>query len=140
MSTGRDSDVVRLSTSPDWREHANCRGHLHLFFAKKAERPEARARREAKAKQLCDDCPVFEECRSFARSTRQYGYWAGESELDRHLLGFHTTAPIGLVSVRPATSNETAPDDAHPALTSPPSTSPTSQDPAEHRHARTRQR
>ncbi len=130
MSVRESGESVRSSTSLDWRGQANCRGHLQLFFAKKAERPEARARREAKAKQLCDDCPVFEECRSFARSTRQYGYWAGESELDRHLLGFHLTAPIGLASVRSATSSESEPDDEHPASTS----TTSSQDLAEHRH------
>ena len=96
------TDVARLEgtapTSPgaaDWRAHANCKGQLKLFFAPKAERPQARARREAKAKRLCDECPVFAECRQFAREHREYGYWAGESEEDRHLLGFRVTAPIG---------------------------------------------
>ncbi len=31
-----------------------------------------------------------------ARTNREYGYWAGESEEDRHLLGFRVTAPIGI--------------------------------------------
>lgn len=80
----------------DWRDHAACKGQLHLFFAKKAERPQARARREAKANRLCEVCPVIEPCREFARSNREYGFWAGESEEDRHLLGFTVTAPIGI--------------------------------------------
>ena len=80
----------------DWKLDAACRGHLELFFARKAERPEARARREAKAKRICNDCPVFDECRTIARANCEYGYWAGESEEDRHVLGFRVTAPIGL--------------------------------------------
>ncbi len=82
----------------DWREFAVCKGQLKLFFAPKAERPQARARREAKAKRLCDVCPVQPQCRQFARENREYGYWAGESEEDRHLAGFTVSAPIGVRS------------------------------------------
>ncbi len=88
------ADIV--GGSVDWKHHAACRGNLTLFFAKKAERPEARARRETKAKRLCDACPVVSECRTTARANREYGYWAGESEEDRHLLGFRVAAPIGI--------------------------------------------
>jgi WhiB family redox-sensing transcriptional regulator len=80
----------------DWKPQAACRGQIELFFARKAERPQARERREAKAKRLCDMCPVISECRTAARANREYGYWASESEEDRHLLGFRVTAPIGL--------------------------------------------
>ncbi len=92
------SQIVERTTAPsqEWRDQANCTGQLHLFFAKRAERPQARFRREAKAKKLCDACPVSEPCRDFARSNREYGYWAGESEEDRHLLGFTVAAPIGI--------------------------------------------
>jgi WhiB family redox-sensing transcriptional regulator len=82
--------------TPDWREFAACRGQLHLFFAKKAERPQARERREAKAANLCAVCAVRTPCRSFARQNHEYGFWAGESEEDRHLLGFTVSAPIGI--------------------------------------------
>ncbi|MEL6890108.1 MAG: WhiB family transcriptional regulator [Actinomycetota bacterium] len=88
--------IDRLAGSEDWRDDANCKGQLHLFFAKKAERPQARARREAKANALCQECPVMEPCREFARSNHEYGFWAGESEEDRHLMGFTVSAPIGL--------------------------------------------
>jgi len=84
------------SSCTDWREHANCKGDTSLFFAKKAERPQARARREAKAQRLCDACTVRTACREFARDHREYGFWAGESEEDRHLLGFTVSAPIGI--------------------------------------------
>ncbi len=111
-----DLTVAELvDTGDDWRAHANCSGQLHLFFAKKAERPQARARREAKADALCQECPVIEPCREFARQNREYGFWAGESEEDRHLLGYTVSAPIGLrarkyrtgeVSSAPATPPE----------------------------------
>lgn len=83
-------------TDPNWRDRANCKGSTTLFFAKKAERPQARARREAKAQRLCDECGVQPECRGFARDQREYGFWAGESEEDRHLLGYTVSAPIGI--------------------------------------------
>ena len=100
-STLRLLDSEPEATNPvvagvDWKLNAACRGHLELFFARKAERPEARARREVKAKRICDECPVFDECRTIARANCEYGYWAGESEEDRHVLGFRVTAPIGL--------------------------------------------
>jgi WhiB family redox-sensing transcriptional regulator len=97
MSTiGHDLDEAGAPLLYEWRDRANCKGQLALFFPKKAERPEARARREAKAKRLCDTCDVIAECRAWARRNREYGYWAGESEEDRHLLGFHVSAPIGV--------------------------------------------
>ena len=80
----------------EWRDEASCRGNTRLFFPPKAERPQARARREAKAQRLCDSCTVAEPCRDFARGNREYGYWAGESEEDRHLLGYTVSAPIGI--------------------------------------------
>ena len=88
------TEIVQVPV--DWKQDAACKGRLELFFAKKAERPQARARREAKAQRLCDVCPVFAECRMAARTNREYGFWAGESEEDRHLLGFRVSAPIGV--------------------------------------------
>jgi len=94
-------EITSATTEPlvadiDWKLDAACRGQIQLFFARKAERPQARERREAKAKRLCDACPVSKECRTTARENREYGYWAGESEEDRHLLGFRVAAPIGV--------------------------------------------
>jgi WhiB family redox-sensing transcriptional regulator len=80
----------------EWAELAMCKGKTHLFFPPKAERPQARARREARAKTLCDSCPVQAPCRDFARRNHEYGYWGGESEEDRHLAGFTVAAPIGI--------------------------------------------
>lgn len=88
-TNGNDND-------PDWRSRANCKGDTTLFFAKKAERPQARARREAKAQRLCDACDAQAACKDFARDHREYGFWSGESEEDRHLLGYTVSAPIGI--------------------------------------------
>jgi WhiB family redox-sensing transcriptional regulator len=80
----------------DWTQFANCKGKLYLFFAPKAERPQARARREAKARSLCSQCIVQESCREFARVNHEYGLWGGESEEERHLAGYTIAAPVGL--------------------------------------------
>jgi WhiB family transcriptional regulator, redox-sensing transcriptional regulator len=82
---------------PDgWQDHAACKGRTRLFFAPKAERPQARARREAKANMLCTSCAVATICRQQARLNHEYGYWGGESEEDRHLAGYTVSAPIGV--------------------------------------------
>lgn len=90
------SETSSEAVDPNWRDRANCKGHTKLFFAKKAERPQARERREAKATKLCAACEVQSECKDFAREHREYGFWSGESEEDRHLLGFTVSAPIGI--------------------------------------------
>ena len=81
-----------------WTADAACKGRSELFFAPRAERPQARARREARARRLCATCPVQQPCREFARSNREYGLWGGESEDERHRLGFTVAAPIGVRS------------------------------------------
>lgn len=83
-------------TAGDWMDDANCKGHTPLFFPPRAERPQARARREARARKLCMQCTVLDQCREFARANHEYGFWAGESEEDRHLAGFTVSAPIGV--------------------------------------------
>lgn len=79
-----------------WMDLAACKGHTPLFFPPKAERPQARVRRENRARRICSSCPVMDDCRSFAREHHEYGFWAGESEEDRHLAGFTVSAPIGV--------------------------------------------
>jgi WhiB family redox-sensing transcriptional regulator len=96
MSIAHDS--APSITGVDWRDRASCKGNTRLFFPPKAERPQARARREAKADRLCSECPVLEPCQQFARQNHEYGYWAGESEEERHLAGYTVAAPIGVRS------------------------------------------
>jgi WhiB family redox-sensing transcriptional regulator len=82
----------------DWTQFANCKGKTKLFFAPKAERPQARERREAKAKSLCAGCNVKTPCKEFARNNHEYGLWGGENEEERHLAGYTMAAPIGVRS------------------------------------------
>jgi len=86
----------------DWMDDANCKGNTPLFFPPRAERPQARMRREARARKLCMQCSVLDQCREFARGHHEYGFWAGESEEDRHLAGFTVSAPIGVRARTPA--------------------------------------
>lgn len=95
-ATEFETSPTELPRYVDWRDLAVCSGQMTLFFARKAERPQARARREHKASQLCGGCPVQTECREYARENRLYGYWGGESEDERHRAGYSLTAPIGI--------------------------------------------
>jgi WhiB family redox-sensing transcriptional regulator len=36
------------------------------------------------------------QCKQFARSSHEYGFWGGESEEERHLAGYTVAAPIGV--------------------------------------------
>ena len=99
-----DGSVLTECLEADWRDLALCKGRTKLFFPPRAERPPARERREALARAICTACPVQPHCRQFARSNREYGYWGGESEEDRHLAGFTVAAPIG-VRVRMAAAS-----------------------------------
>jgi WhiB family redox-sensing transcriptional regulator len=84
-----------------WQSIATCNGQTDLFFAAPGERPEARARREAKARQLCLGCPVLEPCQNWARENREYGFWGGESEEDRAMAGYRVDMPVGRVARYP---------------------------------------
>jgi WhiB family redox-sensing transcriptional regulator len=87
---------VLVPSQRTWMEHALCKGRTTLFFPPRAERPQARMRREAQARMLCTVCPVQSSCREFARHNHEYGFWGGESEEERHLAGYTVAAPIGV--------------------------------------------
>jgi WhiB family transcriptional regulator, redox-sensing transcriptional regulator len=91
-----DLFAQRVITDDRWMNDAACRGLTHLFFPPPAERPQARERREATARDVCGGCQVNSTCRSFARANHEYGYWGGESEDERHAAGFRLIAPIGV--------------------------------------------
>ena len=91
--------ATNLSVWPDevamaWMRDGLCRGESDLFFAPFAERPEARVRREAQARDLCSRCPSADPCRRYARDNRELGFWGAESEADRATAGFAPTTPI----------------------------------------------
>lgn len=71
-----------------WMDQAACQGRTELFFGIAGERPERRARREAKARRLCLSCPVLLPCRTEARQNRENGFWGGESEEERAAAGY----------------------------------------------------
>jgi WhiB family redox-sensing transcriptional regulator len=94
LDTTKEFPIGRTDTS--WMKFAICHGKTDLFFPKVAERPQARVRRERLAATLCRACPVSAECREYGRETREYGFWGGENEIERHLAGFSLPAAIGL--------------------------------------------
>ncbi len=85
-----------VTPDDDWMRAGACKGLTHLFFPSAAERPQARERREAAAKEVCGSCVVQTTCKSFARDHHEYGFWGGESEDERHAAGFRLIAPIGV--------------------------------------------
>lgn len=91
-----DLFVQRVITDDRWMNGAACRGLTHLFFPPPAERPQARERREASARDVCGSCQMGGTCRDFARTNHEYGYWGGESEDERHAAGYRLIAPIGV--------------------------------------------
>lgn len=90
-----DPSLPSPGTRPSWMSEAICSGNTRLFFPPLAERPQARARREAKARRICESCPVLEDCRWYARLNREYGYWGGENEEQRAAAGFSVPSPMG---------------------------------------------
>ena len=58
-----------------------------MFFHPDGERGRARMQREQRAKEMCRQCPVIQECRSHALEVGEpYGVWGGLSESERDLL------------------------------------------------------
>lgn len=88
--------TAALALCVDWMAQAICRGRSELFFPPFAERPQARERREKIAASLCRNCPVNQQCMDYGRQHREYGFWGGENELERHNAGFTLDDPIGL--------------------------------------------
>ena len=79
----------------DWMAQGLCHGKTQMFFAPHAERPQTRARREAQARAICQECPQLEPCRTYARLHCEYGFWGGESESDRARAGYAVPWPVG---------------------------------------------
>ena len=80
--------------STAWMARGRCGGASEFYFAPYAERPEARVRREARARAICEMCEVITECRDYARANRELGFWGGESESERADAGFPPTTPV----------------------------------------------
>lgn len=76
-----------------WRDQAACIGHEDLFYSAEDETKGARRRKEEQAKVVCNTCPVFDTCRTFALEVEElYGVWGGLTESERHkIAGRHRT-------------------------------------------------
>jgi WhiB family redox-sensing transcriptional regulator len=75
-------------TKKTWHVKAACRGpESFVFFPPQhPERRDEREAREAKAKSICRQCPVRQECLDFAMSIREpHGIWGGMTEAERRL-------------------------------------------------------
>ena len=89
-----------------WTTEAACDGQTRLFFAPAGERPEARVVRESQARAVCHTCPALQECRDWARTHREYGFWGAESEEERAAAGFRVDMPVGRVARYPRGNGE----------------------------------
>lgn len=70
----------------DWQDRAECRDYDNvLFFGDDVGESELeRQAREARAKAVCQRCPVVEPCLEFALDTNQkYGIWGGLTDKER---------------------------------------------------------
>lgn len=78
----------QLSPTTDfwaWRADAACQGQDELFYHGEDERKGLRRQKERDAKQICEHCPVLEQCRTYALEAREmYGVWGGLTEMERH--------------------------------------------------------
>ncbi len=72
----------------DWQMEGSCRGASSaIFFHPDRERGPARLRREARAKAICEQCPVLDACRDHALAVHEpYGVWGGLSESERETI------------------------------------------------------
>ncbi len=72
----------------DWREWAACRGmDPDLFIEPFHEVARTRATREAKARAVCDRCPVVIDCLGEALSNdEKHGIWGGMNRREREEL------------------------------------------------------
>jgi WhiB family redox-sensing transcriptional regulator len=74
-----------VSENWDWQLLAACRGQdVEIFYHSAGERRRYKAARINQAKQICQQCPVINDCKAWALTTREpYGVWGGLSEDER---------------------------------------------------------
>ena len=69
-----------------WQQRAACRGPNQIIFfpPPRLERRSEKRQREARAKQICQECSVQMDCLDYALSIReQHGIWGGSTENER---------------------------------------------------------
>lgn len=71
-----------MNERPEWFDNAICKGQTHLFFPAANE-----VHLAAKAKKLCAECPVRDECYEYSLELTQrydtFGVWAGVNKPTR---------------------------------------------------------
>lgn len=75
-----------LPSLDSWQHRGACRGPQAMVFFPPAqfERKADRAERERRAKAICAECPVRQECLDYAISIREpHGIWGGLNEVER---------------------------------------------------------
>ena len=66
-------------TLGDWTKDAACKGKTKLFFVTRGD-----TNTMNRAKAICQNCPVVEECRSYVLyHPERFGIWGGMTEKDR---------------------------------------------------------
>lgn len=71
-----------------WLAEAICGGHTDLFFDGPRETAKQKRDREARARVICGQCPVKEDCKQHGRDNEEHGIWGGETEHERFLAGY----------------------------------------------------
>ena len=83
---GTIQSVVDAADQLDWQEQAACRDYDNILFfgPDQGESEIEKQAREARAKMVCQGCPVAEPCLEFAMETNQkYGIWGGLTDKER---------------------------------------------------------
>lgn len=86
--------------TPDWREHASCRGESPTVFFFEDTSPNHEARR------MCLTCPVRIDCLEYATEhEKDWGIWAGVTArvrltLRRFMLRTKTTSVVELLATK----------------------------------------
>lgn len=72
----------------EWQMEGSCRDEdSTVFFHPEGERGHARVARERRAKAVCAECPVVQQCREHALAVAEpYGIWGGLSEAEREAI------------------------------------------------------
>lgn len=76
----------RLDLSTSWQRHGACRSvDSDIFFPPPTFEPkDERQEREAKAKAICNGCPVRVECLEWSLAIQEpHGVWGGLNEAER---------------------------------------------------------
>ncbi len=81
--------MAARAMSDAWQAKAACRGPQAVAFfpPSHSERKDEKSTREARAKSICAECRVRQDCLDYAIRIREpHGIWGGMNELERKLM------------------------------------------------------